>query len=611
MQAFVRKSMLVIVDILLINLAYFIAYELRFEFFVPEFHTQILLRTFLLVTFVHLLFYILLGMYNSLWRYMSIDELFKLIIAATLSSIAIYIINISLRFGIPRSVILINWMFIIFSTGALRLMYRVLRRAIQTTRMKPKGVKNVMIVGAGDAGSMIIRELMNYRSGQYKPVIVVDDAKWKENTSLMGVTVRSDISLIPEYVNQFSIDEIIIAIPSLSKKRLADIVSIAQRTSCKVKTLPGIYDIVDNKVSMKNIRDVDIEDLLGREETKIDLKEIAGYIENRVILVTGAGGSIGSELCKQIIKFNPSLLLLLDIYENNVYSLQQELMFQNPNISSEIIIASIRDKHRLDQVFGTYKPEIVFHAAAHKHVPLMESNPEEAIKNNVQGTQNVVMCAHENKVKRFVLISSDKAVNPTNIMGATKRIAELIIQSVDQISETEFVAVRFGNVLGSNGSVIPLFKNQIANGGPLTITHPEMTRYFMTIPEAARLVLQAGSIAKGGEIFVLDMGEPVKIVDLAYQLIKLSGYVPDYDIAIKYTGLRPGEKLYEELLLKEEGIKLSTSEGIFIAKPSNISYSSLQNQLLELYNCLDSKVEIMNALRMIVPTYIPDIGMNK
>lgn len=607
MNTLLRRSVLFTIDIILLTLAYFITYELRFEFNVPISYNQILKGTFFYIVFVRVFFYSILGLYNSLWRYVSVDELFKLIVATVISSVFIYILNVSFDFYIPRSILLIDLMLSIFLTGGFRLSYRMVRRAYQNINKCEDDVQRIMIIGAGDAGNMIIRELKNSMSVRYKPVVIVDDDEKKNNSTLLGVPIKNGMNRIPNLVSEYNVNEIIVAIPSLSKKRLADIVKIAQTTHCKVKTLPGINEIIDNKVGLSSIRDVNIEDLLGREEVKLKINEISSYLENKVVLVTGAGGSIGSELCRQIVRFKPSKLILLDIYENNVYELQQELLHKFKDIDLEVIIASVRDKDRILGVFKQYRPEIVFHAAAHKHVPLMEHNPQEAIKNNVFGTLKVALCAHETNVKRFVLISTDKAVNPTNVMGATKRVAELIIQALNQNSNTEYVAVRFGNVLGSNGSVIPLFKKQIAYGGPVTITHPEITRYFMTIPEASRLVLQAGAMAQGGEIFVLDMGKPVKIVDLAKQLIELSGLEPDVDITITYTGLRPGEKLYEELLLSEEGTLKTSHSEIFVARPSKINFDELLDKIRRFEDEIENKDDIILRLKDLVPTYKPEV----
>ncbi|MDP3444978.1 MAG: polysaccharide biosynthesis protein, partial [Ignavibacteria bacterium] len=416
-----RRSVLFSIDVILLILAYFLTYELRFEFYVPSFYVDLLKSSFIYIVLIKLIFYTSLGLYNSLWRYVSIDELFKLILATTISSVIIYIFNVNFDFIIPRSIIFIDLIISIFLTGGFRLSYRVVRRAYQSINRVEDNLQRVMIIGAGDAGSMIVRELKNHANMQYRPVVIVDDDLLKNNSTIFGVPIRNGMKKIPEFVKEYNVNEIIVAIPSLNKEKLAEIVKIAQTTHCKVKTLPGISEIIDNKVSLSNIREVSIEDLLGREEIKLKIEEISSYLENKVVLVTGAGGSIGSELCRQIVKFKPTKIVLLDIYENNVYELQQELLHLYKGLDLDVVIASVRDKERILDIFRYYKPEIVFHAAAHKHVPLMESNPQEAIKNNIFGTLKVALCAHETNVKRFVLISTDKAVNPTNVMGATKR----------------------------------------------------------------------------------------------------------------------------------------------------------------------------------------------
>jgi len=461
-----------------------------------------------------------------------------------------------------------------------------------------------MIVGAGQAGSMVIKELKDHQDLNLIPAVVVDDDAKKHNSYIHGVPVKGGRDKLIELVKEYAVDEIIIAVPSAPRSDISDILRICKETKCKLKKLPGVYEIINEDVSIKSIRDVNIEDLLGRDEVNLNIKEISSYIKNETVLVTGGGGSIGSELCRQIARFHPKKLIILDIYENNAYDLQQELMrsFKN-KLNMEVIIASVRDKKRLEQIFDSYRPGVVFHAAAHKHVPLMEVNPTEAVKNNIIGTLNTVQCADRYKVKRFVMISTDKAVNPTNVMGATKRAAEMIVQSMNKNSQTEFVAVRFGNVLGSNGSVIPLFKKQIEAGGPVTVTHPEITRYFMTIPEAAKLVIQAGAMAKGGEIFILDMGQSVKILDLAKDLIKLSGFEPDVDIKIEFTGLRPGEKLYEELLLTEEGVESTRHESIFIGRPLEVDYDELLGKIKELEESLDNTQKMKECLGSIVLNY--------
>lgn len=424
-----------------------------------------------------------------------------------------------------------------------------------------------MIAGAGEAASILIKEMKNNQRSTFEPVVAVDDNPEKYKTQINGVPVIGGREKIVRAAMEMDIDEIVIAIPSISRKETVDIINICKKTSCKLKVLPSVYSLVNGEVSIKEIRDVTVEDLLQRDEISLSIEEISDYLKGETILVTGGGGSIGSELCRQIASYGPKNLIIFDIYENNAYDLQNELLQKyKDRLDIKVIIGSIRDRNRLDYVFSKYKPGIVFHAAAHKHVPLMEYNPQEAVKNNIFGTLNLAECAHQYNTKKFVLISTDKAVNPTSIMGATKRAAELIIQYMNANSQTQFCAVRFGNVLGSNGSVIPLFKKQIEYGGPITITHPEVTRYFMTIPEAASLVVQSGAMMDGGEIFVLDMGKPVKILDLAKSLIALSGLEPEIDVEIEYVGLRPGEKLYEELLISEAGVNITKNDKIYIEK---------------------------------------------
>jgi FlaA1/EpsC-like NDP-sugar epimerase len=501
-------------------------------------------------------------------------------------------------------VYVINAMLMLLFIGASRISYRIVRRAKNVHFPNKDDQIRVLVIGAGKAGSMVIKEMKENKDLGYLPVAIVDDDKRKYRSAIHGVPIEGGRDNIIAAVDKYNIDEIIIAMPSAPKSEISEILSICKKTKCKLKTLPGVYEIIDNRVSVKHIRDVNIEDLLGRDEIQLDTASISQYLHNETVLVTGGGGSIGSELCRQIAKYKPKRLIVLDIYENSVYDLENELRFTyKDKLELHTVIGSVRDKDRLREVFAKYRPGVVFHAAAHKHVPLMEHNPQEAIKNNVIGTLNTAQCADEFGTKKFVLISTDKAVNPTNIMGATKRLAEMIVQSMDKISKTEFVAVRFGNVLGSNGSVIPLFKKQIAHGGPVTVTHPEITRFFMTIPEAVQLVIQAGAMAKGGEIFILDMGEPVKIDDLARDLIRLSGFEPDKDIKIVYTGLRPGEKLYEELLLSEEGIQTTAHNHIFVGKPLDLSFNEVMMNIKYLENSIKYNEDITDTIKKIVPTY--------
>jgi FlaA1/EpsC-like NDP-sugar epimerase len=603
MKAYSRKAFLLITDILLLNIAIYLALLIRFEGEIPEQYINVFLDTNMLLTIFNIAIFYMFGLYTSLWTYASIDELMQVFLAAAIGSVGSYPIGLLLHMPLPRSVYIISFMLILLFVGGSRFSYRILRRAKRAIISESDKIR-VMVIGAGDAGSMVIREMQRHDGLTYMPVVVVDDDKRKHRAKIHGVPVKGDKSKINELVKQYNINEIIIAMPSATKQVKSEIINMCKKTKCKLKTLPGMYELINEEVSIRKIRNVSIEDILGREEVKLNNEEISSYINNDVVLVTGGGGSIGSELCRQLARFQPKKLLILDIYENNAYDLQNELKYiYKDKLDFEVIIASVRDKARLRDIFDKYKPSVVFHAAAHKHVPLMEANPVEAIKNNVFGTLNVAQCADEFGAKKFVLISTDKAVNPTNVMGATKRFAEMIIQSLDKQSNTEFVAVRFGNVLGSNGSVIPLFKKQIAQGGPVTVTHPDITRFFMTIPEAAQLVIQAGAMARGGEIFVLDMGECVKIDDLARDVIRLSGYIPDVDIKIEYTGLRPGEKLYEELLLAEEGIMTTKHEYIFVAKPLDVSYKEILAHIKAVEGCMDDVDNLKNCLSTVIGTY--------
>ena len=555
---------------------------------------------------IHTVSFKLFRCYSSLWRYAGEEELVSILSACLVYVIPVYIahrligIDYSILFYVVSTILIIGY------TGGLRLVYRTGRR-FKTRMIVSQDSQRVLVVGAGSAGQMIINELKENPQLKKVPVGIIDDDINKIGRVIHNVKILGNTSQVKEIVEKENVDEIILAMANVDKARKSEIINICKETKCKLKTIPGIYEIIDGKVDIKKIRDVDIEDLLGREPIKVNMEEMSGYIEERTVLVTGGGGSIGSELCRQIASFNPKHLIIVDNYENNAYAIQQELIRKyEGKLNLSTIIASIREYKRMDEIFNEYKPDVVFHAAAHKHVPLMENSPSEAIKNNIFGTLNVARLADTYKVKRMVLISTDKAVNPTNIMGATKRAAEMIIQTINKNSETEFVAVRFGNVLGSNGSVIPLFKKQIAEGGPVTITHPDIIRYFMTIPEAVQLVLQAGAMAKGGEIFILDMGEPVKIVDLANNLIRLSGFEPGVDIKIEYSGLRAGEKLYEELLMSEEGLTKTANSKIFIGKPVEFDSKKVMHNLEMLKKIVDNEdVELIDSvMRSFVTTYI-------
>ncbi len=546
--------------------------------------------------------------YDSLWKCGGEKEVANIFTACFCAIFPAATLAVLARQAINPAFYIVNVMVIIVGMVSLRISYRTMRRIVMKTELRQNASdsQRVLIVGAGEAGNMIVRELFKRPELKKMPVGVVDDDKNKQGKCVYDVPVLGTIDDVEQIVKNHCIDEIIICIANINPQRKREIINICKKTDAKIKTIPGIYEIIDGKVNITKFRDVQIEDLLGREPIKMNLDDMNGIIKDKIIMVTGGGGSIGSELCRQIVKYEPKQLVLIDIYENNAYDIQQEIKRHFPEIDLKVLIASVRDEHKMEKIFEQYKPEIVFHAAAHKHVPLMEDSPCEAIKNNVFGTQNVVNLSDKYNVKKFVLISTDKAVNPTNIMGATKRCCEMIVQTKNKTSNTEFVAVRFGNVLGSNGSVVPLFKKQIEEGGPVTVTHEEVTRFFMTIPEAVSLVLQASAMAKGGEIFVLDMGEPVKIIDLARNLIKLSGFEPNVDIKIEVTGLRPGEKLYEEVLMDEEGLQKTSNNQIRIGRPIDIDEAGFKKELNILKrvadNDQDEKVDLI--MKSIVPTYV-------
>ena len=552
-----------------------------------------------------LIIFYLFKLYHSLWRYASIMEMQNVFSACTISAILQFFGMKFFNNPVPRSYYFLYGGVLLLFTLGIRFSYRFVRSIFQSQR-ENEDTNNVMIIGGGSAANAILKEI-NTSEHITNTVVkcIIDDAPEKQGSYISGIKVTGTRDNILDCVNIYKINEIIIAMPSVSKKTIKEIVEICNQTSCELKILPGIYQFMNNEISVSNLRNVEVEDLLGRDTIKVDLDSIMDYVEDKVIMVTGGGGSIGSELCRQLATKNPKKLIIIDIYENNAYDIQQELKKKHPDLNLVVLIASVRNTARMNYIFKTYRPQIVYHAAAHKHVPLMEDSPNEAIKNNVLGTWKTVQAADLYGVEKFVLISTDKAVNPTNIMGASKRICEMIIQTYNNRSNTEFVAVRFGNVLGSNGSVIPLFKKQIAAGGPVTVTHPDIIRYFMTIPEAVSLVLQAGAYAKGGEIFVLDMGEPVKILDLAENLIRLSGYKPNEDIMIEFTGLRPGEKLYEELLMDEEGLDDTENKLIHIGKPIDFDEDKFLQQLEELKEvCVMEPVGIRKLVQEIVPTYV-------
>lgn len=569
---------------------------------------------FWIYTIIYIGTFVVMGVYNSMWRYAGIEDVFLCLKASLVANVVFTILSLVLRMNVRYYVYVIVIPVSTLCTMAVRIVYRALMIVENRAIGKTDDYKNVLIIGAGEATVAIINEIKSNNPKNYRIKCIIDDDKSKIGRKINSISVVDTTNNIVNICKDYNIEEIILSIPSIDKDNKKRILDICANTRCKLKIIPEVYSLLSNDVQadmLNKIRDVQVEDLLGRDTIKLDCSITKDYIKNKTILVTGGGGSIGSELCRQIASYEPMKLIILDIYENNAYDIQQELIRKYGNSLNFVVqIASIRDVNKLEQIFSLECIDLVFHAAAHKHVPLMENNPEEAIKNNIIGTYNIAKIAYNYKVDKFVLISTDKAVNPTNIMGATKRIAEMIIQSFDVHGDTDYVAVRFGNVLGSNGSVIPLFKNQIREGGPVTITHPEITRYFMTIPEAVQLVLQAGAMAQGGEVFVLDMGEPVKIKDLAYNLIKLSGFEPNVDIEITYTGLRPGEKLYEELLISSYKDQIKTSnDKIFIEKPTEINEVELSGCIEELKRAahemdIYKEIEIIEKL---VPTYVPKI----
>lgn len=599
---------LVLFDIIAIQLAAFLAILTRFEF---RIHTIELLFIDTLVhyavlnTFCSICIFAAYRMYSTLWSFASIMDFFNVVKAVLISSVFQFIGIHMLAWPIPRSfiVLYIGWLGI--AAVFPRMMIRILRggRRIPLQTIGKQAIP-VMLIGAGEAGSIILQEFKNSKFVEKEIVCVIDDDPKKWGTFIHGVPVVGGRRKITQSVVRFGIQEIVLAIPTLKPHERKNIINICQQTGCKMSTLPGIYQLINCDVKVSMLRDVQIEDLLGREAVRTDLESIMSYVKDQKVMVTGGGGSIGSELCRQIADDQPKQLIIIDNYENAAYELQMELGRKHPELDVIVLIVSVQNRRKIREIFEQYKPDLVFHAAAHKHVPLMEYSPCEAIKNNVFGTMNVASEANRSGVKRMVLISTDKAVRPTNIMGASKRICEMVIQTYNQRSKTEYVAVRFGNVLGSNGSVVPLFKQQIREGGPVTVTHPDIIRYFMTIPEVVSLVLQAGAYAQGGEIFILDMGEPVKILDLAENMIRLSGLVPGEDIEIKFTGLRPGEKLYEELLIDDDNKKETANKRIFIGQPIKIDEAEFDEKMKELEKATFSEDEnIRQVVKKLVPEY--------
>lgn len=608
-----RYRYLKLIGIIIADLGIIILATMTSAWLLEVTYPQSVIATFLAINTVAFVgSAIAFGQYSNLWRYASSVEFFNLFLAVVIASCASFIASMTTQVTTIQFILLtiITISLLMFS---FRFGLRFIRREIKQMHKKHTTQKRTLIIGAGEAANSLIREIKQNPQSIYQVVGAVDDSSDKQKQKIVGIPVLGTIAELEQAVRETQAEKLILAIPSLNEAQRQKIIKQVKQLDVQLQVLPPLDQLLSDKVDLNQIRDVQLEELLGREMIQLDNEHLSPFIKGETLLVSGAGGSIGSELCRQIAKYQPKQLVMLDIYENSLYEIQNELKRTFPSLNLVALVGSIRDHKRLDDVFSTYRPTLVFHAAAHKHVPLMETSPKEAIKNNVFGTLNMARCADQYKVKRFVMISTDKAVNPTNVMGATKRACEMIVQAMDQTSQTEFASVRFGNVLGSNGSVIPLFKKQIASGGPVTLTHHEITRYFMLIPEAVQLVLQAGSTAKGGEIFVLDMGEPVKIYDLASDLIKLSGFKPGKDMKIEVTGLRPGEKLYEELLMDEEGLQKTDNKKIFVGQALFNDLETLTAELEQLKHTLKvgSNDEVKAMLKTIVPTFIEaDYDMN-
>lgn len=604
-----KTIILMIIDCLLLNLVWAFSYALsynRFDFSVITDN----LNNGLIVVSIYSVFIVILhfalGLYKSLWKFASSREIAKILIAAGIETAFLTLLcGLTIK-NIRFSFVLLLFFMTLTMLFVSRFLYKILLSLRASWKSRKEKKKNVMIIGAGSASAMLIRELNSEKKmNKFAPKCIIDDDPSRKGTALHDIRIVGDRNAIIDSANKYNIDEIWFSIPSCPTQDKTEILNICKQTDCTLKIIPGLEQIINGEAHLENLRKVQIEDLLGRDPIKMDLKEVADFVRDKVVLVTGGGGSIGSELCRQIASYKPKQLIIFDVYENNAYDIRNELIHNYPELNLETLIGSVRDHKRIEAVFEKYRPQIVYHAAAHKHVPLMEDSPNEAVKNNVFGTYKTAAAADMYGAEKFVLISTDKAVNPTNVMGASKRMCEMVVQYFNDRSETDYVAVRFGNVLGSNGSVIPLFKKQIEQGGPVTVTDKRIIRYFMTIPEAVSLVLQAGTYAKGGEIFVLDMGKPVKILDLAENLIRLSGYTPYEDIKIEFTGLRPGEKLYEELLVDTTKLKRTENNLIFIENPAPLDGDEFKKKLDNLYNVmLDDSIDIRALIRDFVPTYI-------
>lgn len=595
-------------DIISAIIAALVSIYLRFDGnLIPQNYLSMLVGQLPFFVMITIASFFLFKLYSRVWRYAGSSELLAIVGANIVGAICWFIFSVFIEAVLPRSIYILTALVLIFFVGGTRLALRVYSYLTSKPRyiQKVQKMNKVLVIGAGDAGAMLAREIERYHSGKRKIIGFIDDDKDKQGKTMLGLRVLGSRYDIEQVAADTYANEIIIAMPSVKGKEIKEIINICKNTNCKLTILPGVYEIIEGTVSVNQLRPVEVEDLLGRDPVKLDTQNVSAYITGKVVLITGAGGSIGSEICRQVAKMQPQKMLLLGKGENSIYDISQELSIDYPQLRKVPIIADVRDEDRIQGIMDYFHPQVVFHAAAHKHVPLMEHQPMEAVRNNVLGTKVVAEAASKNGVETFVMISTDKAVNPTSVMGCTKRVAEMFVQSMNFISKTRFVAVRFGNVLGSRGSVIPLFKKQIAKGGPVTVTHPEMKRYFMTIPEASQLVLQAGAMAEGGEVFVLDMGEPVKIYDLAKDLITLSGMIPEVDIEIKFTGLRPGEKLFEELLSAEDGTEATQHKKIFTARIKCVDKAKLDSQIRRLLEQTTGD-DVVEVLKETVPTYRPN-----
>lgn len=595
-------------DIISAILAALVSIYLRFDGnLIPQNYLSMLVGQLPFFVMITIVSFFLFKLYSRVWRYAGSSELLAIVGANFAGAICWFIFSVLVEAVLPRSIYILTALVLTFFVGGTRLSLRVYSYLTSKPQyiQRTQKLNKVLVIGAGDAGAMLAREIERYHSGKRKIIGFIDDDRDKQGKTMFGIRVLGSRYDIEQVVADTDANEIIIAMPSVKGKEIKEIIDVCKNTNCKLTILPGVYEIIEGTVSVNQLRPVEVEDLLGRDPVKLDTKNVSAYITGKVVLITGAGGSIGSEICRQVAKMQPKKMLLLGKGENSIYEISQELSIEYPQIRKVPIIADVRDEERINGIMDYFHPHVVFHAAAHKHVPLMEYQPMEAVRNNVLGTKVVAEAASKNGVETFVMISTDKAVNPTSVMGCTKRVAEMFVQSMNSISETRFAAVRFGNVLGSRGSVIPLFKKQIAKGGLVTVTHPDMKRYFMTIPEASQLVLQAGAMAEGGEVFVLDMGEPVKIYDLARDMITLSGMIPEVDIEIKFTGLRPGEKLFEELLSAEDGTEATQHKKIFTAMIKCVDKTKLDFQIRRLLEQTTGD-NVVEVLKETVPTYRPN-----